>query len=267
MKTSYYEPTKILASKVERKEGYDNQNGVFKYTKSGHKILTGFDLGILDTLPQGQTRDLYSVVEIGDDIWYDVGKWNLSEISKLESNSIYTSISSSCRALDRATFFGFSIDSDKNSNAIGFGHLSNGWKVLEKFVDEQGNRCIAIVHSGIPEMFFYKNSIDMLVAVSKRNFSEYVNPTYATYAKVLNRQHVEKLMDSSLEKVEDMLVIGEEYLLCEEFSLENAYIIQSQGNIATASAKSFGIRIVVYLKPNLQTCGKNIKGEWTLVEQ
>ncbi len=255
MKTSYYEPTKILVEDPVREKAYKNQNGIFKTTSTGHRIKTLFDFGQSNELPKGQARDLYDVVDIGDCVHYDAGTWSEEDIEELKKLGIYSKKLNE----DDYVFGGFSAGREK---------VSAGWRVFRKTI----NRTVVLISSNVCEKFSFECDVEVAKEVfSKRKWDMYVDNNFATKAYPLSLAQLNMALgnESIIEfnsRYEDLVINATDYWLCDTYKEPSEMcLIDKQGYLQSTYFSYLGIRVMVELKANVLTSGKSPIRGWRLV--
>ena len=118
-----------------------------------------------------------------------------------------------------------------------------GWRVL--YVDKD-TKTVTLVHAGQPECYNHSYSYDSVsVANLNDRGSQYVNDSYATLGRSINRTDANKI-----DATNDLKKIGAVYYLADDYlNYGNClYGVNADGSINNCMSTTYGFRPVIVLK-------------------
>jgi len=193
---------------------------------------------------------LVDQVSVGDYVAYKAGTW--TQTMEAPTNN--------------ATFGGYTEGEDKGTSVIAyingaggvFKSDTNGWRVLSKTGSGE-NGSVTLISAGTPARGYYGSSevdiTEMLLAIDAFSFENFINPTYATSARSVNKGDVESLGESN-----QLQNINVSYWLASAVekdvgeTVRRMYYVSDDGIIYGGWVNdAFGIRPVVILKTGIKT--------------
>ena len=178
--------------------------------------------------------ELVDVVEIGDYVNYDAGKWSTSK-TKPES---------------QGQFGGYNANTSKNASVACYEETApkyQGWRVLSK---DTNSRTVTIIHAGQPECYYHASGYsDASVELLNKEAEQYMN-TYAKSARSSIGDDINSLGGNDLRN------IGSEYWLASKNGQYHLYMVRASGGEAWSHTAAMGFRPVIVLKSETLTNGK-----------
>lgn len=244
------------------------RNGIgFKVKPKNMVMKNSYTMGLTDVYPEGTESCLYDVVRIGDKVEYDAGVWSNFEIAKLKQLGIYSNDLN-----DDYIFGGFEFGDSRNGKE----DFGDGWRVISKdeFCQE---RYVTLINPNHREFFSFECDIEATKdAFEKRTWDMYVNPKHADLAYPFSELYLEKILDKyspverSIKEVDRVLRgtltgFGDFWLTDvydEQFAM---HLVSQEGHVYLTHNAFLGIKVLIRLKSNVLTNGKNANGAWRLV--
>lgn len=196
---------------------------------------------------------LIEKAQVGDYVDYDAGVWDQDKLIPTSGESF--------------TLGGYTNGSSRNKGVTcNDKEKLDGWRIID-IGDEQ----ITLISAGIVECYYLGYSsegVSKSLEVLKRDqYNDYVSEEYAVSMSYLTKDMVDKYIgeDSSYKTISDDLIeIGEEYFLASGATPYSLWYITENGYVANYHVGLKGVRVVITLKEEIRTTGKNKKGAWTL---
>lgn len=208
------------------------------------------------------TELLSKKVAIGDYVEYDAGNWTTTKVMPTSANPF--------------AFGGYTSGSSRNASVTCYGSYANassGWRVLKISGD-----IVILVHAGTPECYHHpyisgksnmaynseriltgstSGTVNSAYTSTPRDWSEYVNSTYANSATLFNKTMADGAPSN-------LVTTGSYYYLGAAYNTGSIYGVSSTGNKTGYSMFTYGVRPTVTLKATVKTAGKNASGQWKL---
>jgi len=257
-----------------------NKNDSFVVTTAGTHTITGYvkdNAGNEGTCSINITvniNTLAKMAKVGDYVAYDAGTFAATKAFPVYNNAAHN-----------FTFGGYNSGNSRNTRTINCENQSQGTVVGWRILNISGD-VVTLIHGGIPECYSHPsisgqttlgyNSEKILSGTTigvpsgsytstPRNWSEYVNSTYATSATAFTKPMLDTYLTLPGASVNDSLIkLGTPYYLGTASSGSALYAVSALGATSGYSYRVFGIRPVVVLKNTIKTDGKNASGAWTI---
>jgi len=196
---------------------------------------------------------LIEKAKIGDYVDYDAGTWDQDRIIPTRNEAF--------------TLGGYNNGASRNKGiTCNDKETLDGWRIID-IGDEQ----ITLISAGVVECYYlgYSSSgvSNSLEVLKQGQYNDYVSEEYAVSMSYLTKDMVDKYMkeDVSYKTISDDLIkIGEEYFLASGVTPYSLWYVSENGYVANYHVGLKGVRVVVALKEEIRTTGKNKKGAWTL---
>lgn len=185
-------------------------------------------------------------VDFGDYVLYDAGSFD--ETVPLQGEEDYFVFGGTTAGRSRSAGI------DCTNDLALLGETNTNWRVLKN-----ENNVITLVHAGTPEC--YRNHDDGALDSSNlinRDYSDYVNPAYATSAGILTKELIEAnvlnaevVLDGGFyDSYQNILKAGTRYFIPfpNPGNLQQMHYVQPGGYIGAMGTATYGIRPVVTLK-------------------
>ena len=185
-------------------------------------------------------------------------------------------------------FGGYTAGNSKNTTSLNCETKTTGTTAGWRILSIAGNT-VTLIHGGTPECYYHPavtgqpnfayNSQRILTSITTgtlnngytsapRDWSGYVNTTYATTATAFTKGMLDSYMGSTVgygTTITDSLIkIGTTYYLGSPASSTALFGISGSGYITGYSYRVFGIRPVVTLKTTVKANGKDANGAWKI---
>ena len=225
-------------------------------------ILIG--TGVISFIPKDNGPVYYSLskkVKVGDYVDYDAGHWEEEKGVPNESVPF--------------TFGGYVVSSSRNKSVTcNYNETDkDGWRV---FSVEEG--IVTLIHNGLSMCYYHgygSGTNDSSVAIlSNQNvdakYDYFLDDKYSESVRILSKEDIDKWYkeDSSYKRIRDDIInVGNPYWLATKNGTHYMWYVTEGGTIAVDHVGVYGVRILVNLKRNVKTTGKNKAGVWTLAEE
>lgn len=225
-------------------------------------ILIG--TGVISFIPKDKGPVYYSLskkVKVGDYVDYDAGHWEEEKSVPNETVPF--------------TFGGYAVSSSRNKSVTcNYNETDKeGWRV---FSIENG--IVTLIHNGLSMCYYHgygSGSNDNSVTVLNNQnpdikYDYFLDDKYSESVKILSKEDIDKWYneDSSYKRIRDDIInIGNPYWLSTKNGTHYMCYVTEGGTIAVDHVGVYGVRMLVSLKENVKTTGKNKDGVWTLAEE
>jgi len=198
-------------------------------------------------------------VSVGDYIDYDADFWE-------EEKNVPTRD-------ETFTFGGYKVSTSRNNSvSCNYEFIDNkGWRVFS--IEDS---VVTLIHAGIPMCYYHgygagtnDTSINVLLGTDQNMvLQQFLDNKFGESVRILSKEDVDKFIgnDTSYTKIDNNIIkVGIPYWLATKSGSYNLWYVTEGGTIATDRVGSYGVRVLVTLKKNVQTTGINKQGAWTLV--
>lgn len=225
-------------------------------------ILLG--TGIISILPKDNGLKLYVLgekVKIGDYVEYDAGVWEEDKEIPTRSSAF--------------SFGGYKKDASKNDGVTcNYNEIENkGWRVFS--VEDN---VVTLIQSGISMCYYHgygnatnDKSVNILSGNAENiNFDSFVDEKFGDSARILSKEDIDKFYeeDASYKRINNKLIkVGNPYWLATKNGSYNLWYVTEGGTVAVNHVGNYGVRVLVTLKDNVMTTGKNKDKIWVLTEE
>lgn len=205
--------------------------------------------------------DLSEKVSIGDYVDYDAGMWEETKEIPTRTNSF--------------TFGGYQKEMSRNEGVTcGYNGVENeGWRVFD--IDED---TITLIQAGVSMCYYHgygSGTNDKSVNILKNhdesiNYNYFLNEDFGSNVTILSKEDIDKFQgeDVSYKKVDDDLIdIGIPYWLSSKNGSYYLWYVTEGGTVAVDHVGEYGVRVLVTLKKDTKTAGKNKENVWTLYKE
>ena len=255
------------------------KNNTFTVASSGTHTITGYvkdnagNEGTCSINIKISINLLANMAKVGDYVEYDAGSF--TETKAFPTNTASYNFS----------FGGYNAGNSLNTRTVNCQSKTStaitGWRILSI-----SGTTVTLIHGGAPECYYHPsitgqgnigyNSEKLLsgstlgipnglYTSTPRNWSSYINASYATGATIFTKKMLDTYLSLSGTSMNDNIIkIGAEYYLGTASSSSALYGVSAAGKLNGYSYKVFGIRPVVTLKSTIKTDGKNANGAWTI---
>lgn len=200
-------------------------------------------------------------VKVGDYVDYNAGAWE--EDKEVPSRA------------SAFTFGGYKKDTSRNDGVTcNYNEKENkGWRV---FSVEDG--VVTLIQSGISMCYYHGNgnvtndrSVTILTNKDENNsFDYFLDDKFSDNVRALSKEDVDNFYgeDSSYKRIRDDLIkVDNPYWLATKNGSYYMWYVTEGGTVAADHVGSYGIRVLVTLKEDTKTLGKNKNDEWRLNEE
>lgn len=201
------------------------------------------------------------MVEIGDYVAYDAGKWDIDKDLPNRSTEF--------------TFGGYKKGESRNDgvacNSTDKGN--SGWRV---FNNEDG--VVTLIQSGLSMCYYHgygANTNDKSLSIltnsdENMKYDYFLNKKFANEVKILSKDDIDKFNDedSSYKRIRnDLINVGNPYWLASKSETYYMWYVTEGGTVAVDHVGTYGVRVLVTLKKDAKTTGQNSKNVWNLSEE